>query len=425
MCDGSLKLAALTKMASLSCRFDKKILNKLERLGMNKHTHIKLIMMAAAIFVAAIMQGCKHDKPTPIEPVEPAKASRTILVYMVATNNLGTGGFDDSDLREMAKAAEAGDLGDGRLVVYHASSKGVVLKEITAEGTDTLKVYDDGQVSVTIDRMREVINDTKELAPAKDYGMVLWSHASGWLQDGIVEESVPLRSFGQDGSVNSKKMNISSLAEATKDAELSFIYFDCCYMGSVEVAYEMRHSAPYMVMSPAEIPANGMPYDLNLKYLLNTEMTVEDALVAAATSTFNSYNDVFVKGDCPNTMAVIKTEGLDKLAEMTRQIYARATFTRAPETDYQKFSRQYTRYYYDYGQYVESLCTDEPLLGKWQEAMSGTVRYAAASPWIWSSYRVEHYSGLSTYILDNETSGAEKDYNTLQWYKDVASVLVE
>lgn len=383
--------------------------------------------MAATIFVAAVMQSCKNDEPNPAEPIEPepAKAPRTLLVYMVATNNLGTGGFDDSDLREMAKAAEAGDFGDGRLVVYHASSNGVVLKEITAEGCDTLKIYEKGQVSVTIDRMREVINDTKEFAPAKDYGLVLWSHASGWLQDGIVEESVPLRSFGQDGSIDSKKMNITSLAEATKDAKLSFIYFDCCYMGSIEVAYEMRHSASYMVMSPAEIPANGMPYDLNLKHLLNTNINLEEALIAAATSTFNSYNDVFEKGDCPNTMAVIKTEGLEQLATATRQIYERAPFTRDTEIDYQKYSPRYTKYYYDYGQYVESLCIDTQLLRLWHEALANTVRYASASPWIWSSFPVEHYSGLSTYILDNEAAGTVKDYNTLQWYKDVASTLVK
>lgn len=381
--------------------------------------------MAAVSLSAAMLPGCHNDEPAPPQPEEPAKASRTVLVYMVATNNLGTGGFDDSDLREMATAAEAGDLGDGRLVVYHASSQGVVLKEITPEGTDTLKTYEKGQVSVTIDRMREVINDTKEFAPAMDYGLVLWSHASGWLQDGIVEESVPLRSFGQDGSMNSKKMNISSLAEATKDAELSFIYFDCCYMGSMEVAYEMRHSAPYMVMSPAEIPANGMPYDLNMKHLLNTKRSLEDALIAAATSTFNSYNDVFVKGDCPNTMAVIKTAGLEQLATATRQIYERAPFTRDAELDYQKYSPRYTRYYYDFGQYVESLCSDEQLLSNWHEAMAETVKYAAASPWIWSSFPLEHYSGLSTYILDDEAAGTVNDYNTLQWYKDVASVLVK
>ncbi len=381
--------------------------------------------MAAVSFSAAMLQSCHNDEPTPPQPEEPAKASRTMLVYMVATNNLGTGGFDDSDLREMTTAAEAGDLGDGRLVVYHASSKGVVLKEITAAGADTLKVYDNEQVSVTIDRMREVINDTKEYAPAKDYGLVLWSHASGWLQDGIEEESVQLRSFGQDGSVNSKKMNISSLAEATKDAGLSFIYFDCCYMGTIEVAYEMRHSASYMVLSPAEIPANGMPYDKNIKYLLNTEMELEEALVKAATSTYNTYNDVFVKGDCPNTMAVIRTDGLEQLASATREIYEQAETTRDNNVDYQKYSVRYPSYYIDFGQYVESLCNDTGLLGQWHSAMESTVRYAAASPWIWNTYPVEHYSGLSTFILEIESFTTFKDYDTLQWYKDVASAIIK
>ncbi|MDE6653073.1 MAG: hypothetical protein K2K37_01630, partial [Muribaculaceae bacterium] len=306
---------------------------------MNRHTFIKLIIIAAAIVSAAMMHGCKnHDEPSlPVVPEEP-KASRTVLVYMVATNNLGTGRFDDSDIREMATAAEAGDFGKGRVVAYHASSAGVVLKEITAEGTDTLKVYSSDQLSVSIDRMREVIADTKELAPANDYGLVLWSHASGWLQDGIEEESRPMRSYGVDGSVNGKKMNITSLAEAVKDAGLSYIYFDCCYMGAVEVMYELRDCVPYMVASPAEIPANGMPYDLNLKHLLNTDIPVEEALVKAATSTFNSYNDVFEKGDCPNTMAVIRTEGLEELAKATRAIYEKADAPRDYEMTYQRYS---------------------------------------------------------------------------------------
>lgn len=372
------------------------------------------------------MQSCKnHDEPAlPPEPEPPAKAPRTLLVYMVATNNLGTGRFDTADLDEMAKAAEAGDFGKSRVIAYHASPSGVVLKEITAEGTDTLKVYESGQVSVTIDRMREVIADTKEMAPAEDYGLVLWSHASGWLQDGIEEPSVQMRSYGQDGSINGKKMNISSLAEAVKDAGFSFIYFDCCYMGSVEVMYEMRNCTNYMVASPAEIPANGMPYDLNLKYLLDTDISVEDALVKAATSTYNTYNDVFKQGDCPNTMVVINTEGLDDLAITTRKIYEKAETTRNYDVDYQKYSARYPSYYNDYGQYVESICNDPELSEQWNQAMAKTVKYAAASPWIWNVYPVEHYSGLSTFILEVESFSTFKDYDTLQWYKDVASTII-
>ncbi len=390
---------------------------------MNKHTCIKLLIMVAAFFSAAMIQGCNgNDEPRIPEPEQ--KASRTVLVYMVATNNLGTGRFDTSDLDEMEAAAKAGDFGNGRVIAYHASQSGVVLKEITAEGVDTLKIYEPGQVSVTVDRMRQVIDDTKELAPASDYGLVLWSHASGWLQDGIDEPSLPMRSYGQDGSVNSKKMNISSLAAATKDAGFSFIYFDCCYMGSVEVMYEMRGCAPYMVASPAEIPANGMPYDLNLKYLLDTDLTVEEALVKAATSTYNAYNDVFVKGDCPNTMAVISSAGLEALAAATREIYEKAETSRNYDIDYQRYSARYPSYYSDYGQYVESICNDAQLLARWHQAMDSTVKYAAASPWIWSVYPVEHYSGLSTFILEADSYSTFKDYNTLQWYNDVASTLI-
>ncbi len=370
----------------------------------------------------SVLCGCKHnDQPTPPAP----NPSRTILVYMVATNDLASGnGFDDSDLNEMKDYIKRQNQSGQRLLVYHASKSGVVLKEIndsTESGVDTLKVYDSSSVSLTIERMRQVISDTKSLAKADSYGMVFWSHASGWLQDGISDPyDDKMKSFGEDYS---KRMNITALATALENANLDFLYFDCCYMGSVETMYELRNCAQYAVCSPAEIPADGMPYHLTLKHLFDTASPLEVALLNAAKTTFNTYNDVFQKGDCPNTIALVRLSRLKDLAEKTRTIFSKAEQTANPLYSYQRFSNNRVNYYYDFGQYVESLCVSDADISSWKHSFSDAVIYADASPWIWSSFPIEHYCGLSTYIMDNLSGSSAKNYDTLSWYNDVASIL--
>lgn len=143
-----------------------------------KTSKVKYISFLGLLFICmvAFMTACGSDEPTPdpgIDPPEPSVASRTVLVYMVATNNMGTGKYDELDINEMLEAAANGDFNDGRLIVYHAPYRSApVLKEITKEGIDTLKIYDEDAVSVKISQMRTVIEDTKELAPADDYGLV-------------------------------------------------------------------------------------------------------------------------------------------------------------------------------------------------------------------------------------------------------------
>ena len=50
-------------------------------------------MFVAATFLA----GCDKEEPDPIPPI-PTTASRTVLVYMAADNNLGSGGYDTDDI---------------------------------------------------------------------------------------------------------------------------------------------------------------------------------------------------------------------------------------------------------------------------------------------------------------------------------------
>lgn len=356
----------------------------------------------------------------PDNPVTPRPASRTVLVYMVASNNLGTAGYDSADLREMLQAAGNGDIGTGRLLVYHARYSGQpVLKEVTAGGIDTLKIYSNDLQSVDSRRMLEVFDDVERLSPSDSYGLVLWSHASGWLQDGIEDNNDRLLSplaFGQD---NGRKMNLTTLGRTLEQHRFDFVYFDCCYMGAVEVAYELQNATRYIVASPSEIPVDGMPYDKNVKCFFEPVPN----LVEAARNTFDLYNSK--SGSARTcTISVIDTRGIGRLAELTRQIYSSAALPVPAGYTPQKYMVESRCYHNDLSDYVLSLTADESLQAQWAEALAACVLYENSTPMLWSKLPISTHCGLSTYIFANESESRTKNYHTTSWFRDVASALL-
>ncbi len=367
--------------------------------------------------LACCLWSCHSDndnEPTPM-------AERSVLVYMVANCNLG-GDADINDLAEMRMAALDGRLGNNNWIIYHSTKKGSRLLSMGANGDTTLiKAYPQGY-SVTIDRMTEVISDFKFNAPANSYGIVFWSHGTGWIEDGIDEggiNEISPKSYGDDGG---KKMNVTSMRRALENMGLDYIYFDCCLMGSIEVAYELRNCARYIVSSPSELPWDGMRYDLNFAELLDGS---REALIRAAQNTFNHYNSQTSSYDRSCTMSVIDTRQLDKLAEATAEIY-KITPLQHPlsiVTNYYGSETSRQAFYLDFGEYVNALCASHdvaPTLAKnFNDALSAAVIYKAATESIWNWFKMYSVSGLSTRVFHLPSAIYEKGYNNLQWTKDI------
>lgn len=387
---------------------------------------IKKILLAVAIalpLMGVVACGSSHnDDPTPNPEPEDETTPRTVLVYMEAKNNLGYS-VDALNLRQMQEAAALGDLGKGRLLVFHSPNSGeTTIKEITATGIDTLYIYQEAPSAVTIDCMRDAWAKVKEYAPAKEYGMVLWSHATGWLQDGIADSQSGTTLYSY-GSEKGSKMNITSLAKALSGQDLKFIYFDCCYMGNIETLYELRNCSEYFVASATEVPFNGMPYDLNLKYLFADPLD----LAGAAQSTFDYYSEQYgtTTTNCPVTDAVIKAGAIDKLAQLTHEVYLQADTLYPEGYSPQIYSVDYKTYYNDLEHYVKAICTDSALLEDWEAALADVVEYKVAWPWIWGEAEITDYCGLSTYIIKDSGYIYTRNYNTLSWYTDVVKDAVE
>jgi len=371
------------------------------------------------ILSAVALTGCSENGDEPDGPGVP----RSVLVYMVANNSLGSSHFDTADIDEMMTAARQGDFGKSRLFVYHhAHNAQPVLKEITPEGERVIITYDTPESSVSSTRMNNVIADFKRLAPAQHHGIILWSHGSGWIENGMEaakampQEDANLispQSFGDDGG---RYMNVTTLAKVLQGKGFDFIYFDCCYMAGVEVVYELRLCAPRIVASATELPARGMPYDETLRHLLKSNAD----LVAAARATFNFYNTL--PGQARTcTISVIDTAGLEALADATRDIYS------VNNTPSEGFSPQHFMtsacYIFDFGQYADDLASRYPTLrSNFDNAIENVVVYKASTPELWGIIPLTHHCGLSTYLPDFAKTN-RFNYDNLQWASDVASAL--
>ncbi len=387
----------------------------------------KTVFLLLFSFLTVIgLSGC-HDKGDTPDPGT-AQARRTVLVYMVAANSLGQGSADTLDMIEMKKAAVSGGLpSDARCILFRSTYKKTELLELMADGVfKTLKTYTPG-LAVTADRMEEAIADTKKFASADSYGLVLWSHATGWIEDGCEDVyassgGLSTMSFGIDSG---KKMNITSLRSVLEGKGFDYIYFDCCLMGSVEVSYELRDCARYIVTSPSETPFDGMPYDLNLACLMDGS---RQALIQAADNTFNLYNNKPALFDRTATMTVIDTDALDRLAAATGAIYnvtplAHPLNSLGCVTNYYGYDYVSEGAYLDFGEYVDALAATLPdsreISDEFHKALESCVIYHKATDKLWNKWPLYNCSGLSTRVFSRPDDFNLQGYDRLEWARKV------
>lgn len=387
----------------------------------------KSLLMSLVLWLSAICVGC-HSSDDHIDPQPQVKeVHRAVLVYMVASNNLAT--YSRMDLSEMRQAALDGSLQGGRLFIYLVNNSAEpTLYEMGDDGELVLiKEYSKEESSVSMQRMSEVIDDFKAEAPAKDYGIVMWSHGSGWLVDGIETPDAATAppapaSFGQDfGS----KMNVSALASVLKGRDFSFIYFDCCYMGSVEVLYELRECADYIVSSPSELPVYGMDYTSNIPCFFSPKAD----LSAAVRNTYEYYRtqDDPVWQTC--TISLVKTAALARLAEVSKAIFASAPWPAASTYEPQRYMTGKC-YHYDLRDYFNDIAASPELLSEFDKALSDAVVCEYATDYLWKSaslseIKINTHCGLSSYVLYSSSQLNTKGYSETLWYKDVVSAMTE
>lgn len=349
------------------------------------------------ILFLVMMTGCDHPVTLPQEP--PVTVERVILVYMEARNNLSSEALDDLD--EMRRA-EIPD--DNRLLVYR-SRRGDQLPsliEIFQGGDSVMTTYAETDMATDPEQLARVIADVHKFAPSREFGIVFWSHASGWLQKSA--RALDSRGFGSE---NGQMMTVTQIADGLgRDCKVDFLFFDCCYMGCAEVAYELRRSARYFVASVCEVPAGGMPYNLTVPELFNPDMV--EGLKNAIDLNVDYYKDK-PSELCPSTLSLVDLSKMDELIDSVRPTIGGKV---GLGHIWQRFSRNapYRDMFTDLGQYMEVLGGKMP---------DGVILHERHTASVWGAISLSRCIGLSIFY-PNFANGIDytyKGYDTLEWAK--------
>lgn len=385
----------------------------------------KFLSLLFAAFVLFSFSSCHKDKKD--EPAQ-SKAKRTILIYAVASNNLSS--FLRDDKNEMIKAApQISGIGkDIRVLLYSVASQSATeatLSELL-QGSDgqfgftQIKSYDRNTFSTDPIRMREVFADLREEAPADNYGLVLWSHGTGWVpnfSEHEVPEATPAgmkKSYGLDKYQGvSDYCDIDELASAIPDRMFDFVWFDLCYMMAIEVVYQLRDKCDFIGGYPTEDWSPGMNYDVTLPLLAapNPDLT------GTGKAFFDYYNDQ----NNAVTVTVMKTAGLDRLAQTAADIYAYGTRP-SSNIGLQNYSRLSTGMY-DFGQftkkYLDGSDNSKTLSDAFDAALNDIILYTGCSTKNFNgtenAFSPALYSGFSCHFPGSSTSKAESYYQSLDW----------
>jgi len=214
----------------------------------------KLFLMT--IFFVLITISCEKNNEQDNVDIEEA-----VVIYIGANNNLHYDAVQTiAKIKEGAKNLKR----EHALLVYAKTQSISTLLKITNRSgqieIDTLQEYIAGNSSDAT-FMGEIITAARNAAPAKKYGLVLWSHATSW----VPPANVTTYSFGSD---DFQEMDIREM-KAVLPSDWEYIMFDACSMASIEVCYEFKDKAKYILASPAEVLSTSFPYDQILGDLFN------------------------------------------------------------------------------------------------------------------------------------------------------------
>lgn len=389
----------------------------------------RMLLMVFGGICLLLFPACEREGATVVPSAE-----RTLLVYMVADNSLGYSQYDTENIDMLLQAVGDSDPAPGRIVIYRDPvGEAPRLLEVVRNSSGvgelrTLKGYGD-QNSLDPSVMRAVLGDVRTLAPGVSYGLILWSHATGWLPQGSGYtrssllrknaasggEDLPLtRTFGQDGSF---EMELSDLAAALPDGMFDYIVIDACFMGEAEVAYALRNKADYMVASAAEVLANGLPYDRIVSDLLAPQPRLSEVC-----RKFFEYYDARSGPFRTATTALYDLGKMERLAEAMGRITERYR-SQIPLLDrgaIQHFDRYSRHTMFDLEDVVSQLVpASDPLLAEFGACLDSVVLYKRSTEKVMSAVTVETFCGMSVYVPYADYADLNALYAGTAWYARV------
>lgn len=377
--------------------------------------------------LTVLLAGCKqHSKNEPEPEPQPVNPDGVTIVYAINKSSL-SGNFMQ-DTAEMKAAMVSVDMSRQRLLVYLTESASkTALYELQQIGKKKVltwrkvKEYDRQQTSTAPAVMKQVISDALSVYPDAEHTLVFWGHGSAWtpgFSDHETRADAPAQySYGGEYGKNNECQwtEITDIANAIPDGAFRTIWFDCCYMSSIEVAYQLRHKTDMYVAYPTEVWEYGLNYDGVLPFIMRENQD----LIGAAAKFYSYYND---KNDAV-TVSVMDMSKIEAVAEATRALMQQNPDEIGKVTGVSNYRRGGTYGYYDMMQLLK-LKDQGDLWQSVQDSMNRFVIYHAESSKDFnnSQWVQTPLCGVSMHSLGEygqKEADHEPFYRTLDWYKAV------
>jgi len=257
-----------------------------------------------------------------------AKTKWTVLTYIAAHNNLDSFGRRSlngilsvgSNSEVVLGALYDGQVGAGRYVM---GEPGMVSSQ------SQLGSFDSGDPAYLVATAKWLFTEH----PAERYGLVLWSHGTGWEPGEIEEVAKEARPNSKPNAAESNERSampgsrvlfrptLRTILKPEKPTERAILFddgtghsldtielarvtdeiaqeigqpldllgMDACLMANIEVAYEIRNSVGFLVASEELVPAHSWPYAQVYKSLQDNPCQTAGEFAASIVNQYVSY----------------------------------------------------------------------------------------------------------------------------------------
>ncbi len=406
---------------------------------------------------------------TPARTVSPDV--REVLIYVAGGYNSLAGYLweDIEDLRNSSLPARRTSTDPILLVLsrlpvstqdYTTPNPAVLFRLYADENgravSDTLRIWDENTPLFQTSTFRDALEFVNQSFPGNRYGLILSSHASGWLpyqyyyepakyestysyapfhRSGaqapwynrweeefpplVADDGMPaVKSVGMDDGSPIYEMELEEFA-ASIPMHMEYILFDACLMGCVEVAYELRNVTDLVGFSPTEVLAGGFNYSRLTRFLMQRKPDP----VAVCKDYFDSY-DSLSGGMRSATISVVDTRQIEALAQVCKPLFEkyRSALEVLPGKNVQGYFRQNRHFFYDLQDILIQSGITASESASLQQALDQCVIYKAATP-SFLGISINTYSGLSMYLPSMGTPYLHNFYRShVAWNKATSLV---
>lgn len=431
----------------------------------------KIIKTIIGFCLTMAMISCEIIPIDPTNPEEkPKPYNNVMLLYSAGFNNLAS--YLKGDIEELKTGFIPSAKDKNVVLVYshfptgsgYNNPSSPTLTRLTSNKNgvvqvDTLVVFPEGSISASSHQLKKVLTTVNETFPAKSYGMIFSSHATGYLPVGyyqnassgsnIIEwsvrpegecfvfpSSVPyiepeydpslpmVKSIGQDqvgtyGNFISHEINLPDFAEAIP-MQLDYILFDACLMGGIEVAYELKDKVNKIGFSQAEVLADGFCYGTLTTHLFGHK---EPDLKSICDDYYQQYAERVGQHQSA-TISLIDCTQFDPLAKLCKNLfskYSEKIMTMDPSR-VQGYFRDGKHWFYD----LESILRNADILPhelqQLYDALNVCVLYKAHTPMFLEIFKIDTFCGFSMYLPSQGSDRLNAFYKNLKWNQDTGLV---